>query len=69
MATDPLDIASELQLSLNDSSLRVALNKIDFDSPSALFCIDCDAPIPERRRALGGVKRCVECQCIEEERR
>ncbi|WP_410784133.1 TraR/DksA C4-type zinc finger protein [Leifsonia sp. SIMBA_070] len=30
---------------------------------TALFCEDCDAPIPEqRRRAVWGVTRCVSCQ-------
>ncbi|KYP88492.1 hypothetical protein WB91_17235 [bacteria symbiont BFo1 of Frankliniella occidentalis] len=32
-------------------------------APSAFFCEDCDAPIPEaRRKALDGVTHCVSCQ-------
>ena len=34
---------------------------------SASFCEDCDAPIPEARRAaLPGVELCVTCQEISE---
>jgi len=31
---------------------------------SLRYCINCDEEIPEKRRALGGVTRCVECQEI-----
>lgn len=35
--------------------------------PSAFFCEDCDAPIPEaRRKALHGVTLCVHCKEAEE---
>lgn len=30
--------------------------------PSLAFCVDCDDEIPEKRRAMGGVRRCVCCQ-------
>jgi len=34
---------------------------------SAMFCIDCDVPIPEpRRAALPGVECCLTCQEIKE---
>lgn len=39
-----------------------------FDGPSETHCVDCDEEIPERRRALGGVSRCVSCQEIHEAR-
>lgn len=36
-------------------------------SPSAFFCEDCDAPIPEaRRKALDGVTQCVVCKGVSE---
>ncbi|WP_338506641.1 TraR/DksA family transcriptional regulator [Erwinia aphidicola] len=36
-------------------------------APSAFFCEDCDAPIPEaRRKALDGVTQCVSCKEISE---
>lgn len=36
--------------------------------PSETHCIECDDEIPERRRALGGITRCVDCQSIVEMR-
>lgn len=30
--------------------------------PSRAFCVECEEPIPEKRRALGGVQYCVDCQ-------
>lgn len=36
-------------------------------APSAFFCEDCDAPIPEaRRKALDGVTQCVACKELSE---
>jgi phage/conjugal plasmid C-4 type zinc finger TraR family protein len=40
-----------------------------FDKPSSLECLDCGEDIPERRRSLGGVTRCVDCQNNIERRR
>lgn len=31
-------------------------------SNSLFECIECDSTIPEQRRKLGGVTRCIECQ-------
>lgn len=33
-----------------------------FDTPSLLECTECGEDIPERRRRLGGVTRCIDCQ-------
>ena len=35
---------------------------------SERFCVDCGDEIPERRRTLGGVTRCLTCQEIHEAR-
>ncbi|MOA42274.1 hypothetical protein D3C78_1643130 [compost metagenome] len=32
--------------------------------PGRSHCIDCGHEIPEQRRALGGVTRCVHCQTV-----
>ena len=41
-----------------------------FEGESEKECIECGEEIPERRRALGGVKFCIECQTkIERNRR
>lgn len=37
--------------------------KLNTDVPSRKICVDCDRPIPEKRRELvKGCQRCVECQ-------
>nr|WP_227543674.1 TraR/DksA C4-type zinc finger protein [Psychrobacter sp. 230] len=33
-----------------------------FDTESLDECQDCGEEIPSKRRAIGGVKRCVDCQ-------
>lgn len=37
--------------------------------PSRKFCEDCETEIPEQRRALGGVTKCVDCQDYWERKR
>ncbi len=40
-----------------------ARNRLAKGDKSLTHCEDCDDPIPEaRRRAVPGVRRCVECQ-------
>lgn len=37
---------------------------------SAEFCVDCEEPIPARRREkMPGCQTCVECQAVREARR
>ncbi|MDV2860313.1 TraR/DksA C4-type zinc finger protein [Psychrobacter sp. CAM01] len=33
-----------------------------FDIPSLPECISCGEEIPSKRRAIGGVRRCFDCQ-------
>lgn len=40
-----------------------------FDQPSLAECVECGEDIPERRRRLGGVTRCIDCQSVIERRR
>lgn len=40
-----------------------------FDMPSLAECVECGEDIPERRRRLGGVTRCIDCQSVIERRR
>ncbi|MDN5665712.1 TraR/DksA C4-type zinc finger protein [Psychrobacter sp. CAM01] len=40
-----------------------------FDTPSLAECVECGEDIPERRRRLGGVTRCIDCQSVIERRR
>ena len=39
-----------------------------FTGLSATHCADRDEEIPERRRAIGGITRCITCQEIHEAR-
>ncbi len=56
---DILDHAQRLEEKQRELSLQAAqLQK----KPSLKNCIDCGIDIPEQRRALGGITRCIDCQ-------
>ena len=58
--TDQFDRAQQLE----EMQREIALNKHrTFQAVSSLYCEDCDAPNPEKRRQMiQGVTRCVTCQ-------
>ena len=58
--TDQFDRAQQLE----EMAREIALKKHrTFKAVSRVYCEDCDAPIPEKRRQLiPGVNRCVDCQ-------
>lgn len=58
---DDLDRASELEQLQRDHALQLHRSMFDSNKPSRTHCMDCGGEIPEKRRALGGVKRCVCC--------
>ncbi|TPH24144.1 TraR/DksA family transcriptional regulator [Haemophilus haemolyticus] len=64
--TDQFDRAQQLE----EMQREIALKKHrTFKAVSRLYCEDCDAPIPEKRRQMiQGVTRCVTCQELEEKR-
>lgn len=64
--TDQFDRAQQLE----EMQREIALKKHrTFQTVSRLYCEDCDAPIPEKRRQMiQGVTRCVTCQEQEEKR-
>lgn len=64
--TDQFDRAQQLE----EMQREIALKKHrTFQAVSLLYCEDCDAPIPEKRRQMiQGVTRCVTCQEQEEKR-
>lgn len=62
MAIDPLDTAAEYQAALNDQALKEQRAGQRYDQPSRTECLDCGFAIPKKRQALGGVKRCTECE-------
>ena len=59
---DQFDRASELEEKAREIALDEAKRQIDFISESEKECIRCDEKIPEDRRKIGGVKRCIGCQ-------
>jgi RNA polymerase-binding transcription factor DksA len=62
MGADPLDNAADLQASENESALQAQLSQNKFHIKSLTHCTDCGFEIEHKRQALGGVKRCTECE-------
>lgn len=60
--TCPFDRAQDLEQRQRDQAITAALAGVRPTGPSLTHCEDCDHPIPEARRALGGMTRCVPCQ-------
>lgn len=54
-------VQEQIDATVGDAIKR-ARNRLP-QGPGALRCEECDAPIPEaRRKALPGVRTCVQCQ-------
>ena len=62
---DAADRAGEL---IEEREAAALAARKQFIGESEAHCVECDDEIPERRRALGGVTRCVSCQEIYEAR-
>ncbi len=46
-----------------DAEMQARLRVLPtFDIASLIECQECGEEIPSKRRAIGGVKRCVDCQ-------
>ncbi|SDE49769.1 DksA/TraR family C4-type zinc finger protein [Limimaricola pyoseonensis] len=55
-------VEEQIEASLQDELARMRARRGPMGE-SATHCVECDEPIPERRReAIPGVKLCVECQ-------
>ncbi|MEC4022538.1 TraR/DksA family transcriptional regulator [Pseudomonas fulva] len=67
--TCPFDRAQDLEQRQRDQAITAALAGVRPTGPSLTHCEDCDRPIPEARRALGGMTRCVPCQTTFEDAR
>lgn len=63
----PFDRAQALELRLREQAIAAQLATVQPTGPSRTYCQDCDGPIPEARRALGGKTRCTPCQSIFEQ--
>ena len=54
-------VSEQIEASISDELARMRANRKPVGE-SLTHCAECDEPIPEaRRRALPGVKLCVEC--------
>jgi len=58
--TDSVLAVLEAQKNSEVERIRAAIPR----GESLTHCLDCDLEIPEARRAIGGMKRCVECQTV-----
>ena len=63
----PFDRAQALEQRQRDQAIAAQLAQARPSGPSLIDCQDCDKPIPEQRRALGGMTRCVPCQTLIEQ--
>ena len=64
---DTLDKASEMETAYRENMIK-AVRDVD-KTMSSRVCLDCGEPIPEQRRlAVKGCCRCVDCQIVAETR-
>lgn len=62
---DVIDAAQERADLILESQIQAA--RISTAGVSSMYCLDCDRPIPEERRAaLPGVELCVYCKQLAE---
>lgn len=58
----PFDRAQALEQLRRDLAIAAVRDRRAATGPSLTDCTDCGDEIPEARRALGGMRRCVPCQ-------
>lgn len=58
----PFDRAQALEQRDRDLAIAAALAGARSTGPSREHCDECGEEIPDARRALGGMTRCVPCQ-------
>jgi phage/conjugal plasmid C-4 type zinc finger TraR family protein len=63
----PFDRAQALEQRQRDQAIAAQRARARSTGPSLTLCEDCDREIPEARRALGGMTRCVPCQTTAEQ--
>ena len=64
---DIIDLASDCEQAERDALIAARLNR-ETGGQSCRYCEDCGGAIPEERRAIGHVTRCIECQTALEKR-
>lgn len=63
---DCFDRAQARELQDRELALQAHQVRVRPSGPSLTHCQDCGDPIPEARRALGGMLRCTPCQSASE---
>ena len=64
---DWFDRAQALEQREREQAIKVQLAQPRPAGPSRAHCLDCEEPIPEKRRALGGIIRCTPCESLFEQ--
>ncbi len=59
---DWFDRAQALEQREREHAIKAQLARQRPSGPSRIHCLDCENPIPEQRRAQGGITRCTPCQ-------
>lgn len=57
-----VDFADVAESIAEETIQQTLSNRQTFDGESEHECMNCGNEIPERRRALGNVKLCIDCQ-------
>jgi len=63
----PFDRAQALEQRQRDQAIAAQRAFARPSGPSRTHCLDCESPIPEQRRAHGGITRCTPCQSLLEQ--
>ncbi|WP_339496303.1 TraR/DksA C4-type zinc finger protein [Pseudomonas sp. RA_105y_Pfl2_P56] len=63
---DWFEQAAKLELLEREQAIKAQLARPRPSGPSRIHCLDCEKPIPEQRRALGGILRCTPCESVSE---
>ena len=61
---DWFDRAQAQELRERERVIAAQLARSRPSGPSRIHCLDCEQPIPENRRALGGIIRCTPCASL-----
>jgi len=64
---DWFEKAQALELLEREHAIKAQLARPRPSGPSRIHCLDCEEPIPERRRTLGGIVRCTPCESLSEQ--
>lgn len=59
---DDFDHASLLEEQYREAAIEAVTKQAR--KPSRDDCVECFEPIPEQRKAVGGIERCISCQTI-----